>query len=189
MAAEATSRLARAVVWALSLSRLGLAALFPFLSPWWRIAAVFTAAISDGVDGYLARRFGVASWWGAAVDAGTDKLFTLTVLVVLTLEHNVAWWQLALLLPRDAVMLFLVGWFSFRRHWTACRQIEHRPLGKAATATQFLFLITVIVAPDTDWLTWPLFTLAAIITALAALDYLVKLGPLCLQTPPEPQAA
>jgi CDP-diacylglycerol--glycerol-3-phosphate 3-phosphatidyltransferase len=179
-------RVAWVTVWTLSLSRLGLAGLFPVLGPAGRIVTVFAAAASDALDGYLARRFRVTSWWGAVVDAGTDKLFTLTVLVVVTSEGALSWWQLALLLPRDAVVLALIAVFAFQRRWNAWRQMDHRPLGKAATAAQFALLLVVIAAADATWLIWPLFSIAVVVTALSAIDYLARFGALTLvPRPPE----
>lgn len=172
-----SDRVALAVVWGLSLLRVVLAAVFWFLSPGWRLAAVFAASASDAADGYLARRFGVATWWGSVADAGTDKLFTLTVMVVLTAEGKLAWWQLGLLLTRDIAVLGLIAVLAANRRWPVLRELGHRLLGKAATAAQFLLLLALIVAPDAAGVTVPLFALAAGVTVLSAVDYLWVLLP------------
>lgn len=187
--ADASPRLSLAVPSALSLLRIALAAAFPFLGPPWRIAAVVAAGITDGLDGYAARKLGVVSWWGAMIDAATDKLFTLTVLIVITIEQRLEWWQLALLLTRDAAVLALLAAFVARRDWSTLRHMDHRFLGKAATAAQLTLLVWLIALPQWRTLSALLLGIAIAVTAAAAIDYLLKLGPTLTSRRPKPLAA
>ena len=61
---------------ALSFLRLPLAVLFIVTdSPWLRALIIVLAAITDGLDGWLARRLGQQTGAGQLVDPITDKLF------------------------------------------------------------------------------------------------------------------
>jgi phosphatidylglycerophosphate synthase len=69
----------------LTLSRGGFAVCFPFLvdSPGWALAVVAAAGLSNFLDGWYARRFGITSVTGAVLDPTTDKLFATSVMVSL----------------------------------------------------------------------------------------------------------
>src|ERR1700693_1722644 len=64
------------------------------------IATFATAAICDGVDGFIARRFNQRSELGAILDPLADKLLLVSGIVVLSFDHG------ARLLP---VPLWLTG--------------------------------------------------------------------------------
>ena len=53
--------------------RLVLAAGFWALPPSWRLAAVIAGGLSDWLDGFIARRFGVTSVAGGLLDGIADK--------------------------------------------------------------------------------------------------------------------
>ncbi|HEY8077432.1 MAG TPA: CDP-alcohol phosphatidyltransferase family protein, partial [Labilithrix sp.] len=69
----------------LSAMRIPLAALFPFVvtRPALAIAVLAAAALTDVLDGWLARRLGEATPTGALVDGIADKLLGASVLVSL----------------------------------------------------------------------------------------------------------
>ena len=72
---------------ALSLSRLVLAAAFPVVSgPGRRLALVALASASDWLDGWLARRGGIASRGGAILDPITDRAFVLAAVSTFLFE-------------------------------------------------------------------------------------------------------
>ena len=69
---------------ALSIGRLLLAVVFPFVAPVTaRLVLVIAGAASDGLDGYVARRWRVTSVAGGLLDGIADKAFTLSVLLTL----------------------------------------------------------------------------------------------------------
>jgi phosphatidylglycerophosphate synthase len=71
---------------ALTLLRAGLAAALMIagheLSPPLRVVCITAAALTDGLDGYLARRAGTTSRYGAVLDLGADGLFFLACTVM-----------------------------------------------------------------------------------------------------------
>jgi cardiolipin synthase len=95
------------------------------------------AGISDGIDGFLARRYGLTSRLGAILDPLADKALMLGVLVSLTLAGLVPAWFTGLLVARDALMVVGAGFARL-----AGRPLETPPLlvGKLNTAGQIAFL-------------------------------------------------
>jgi len=58
------------------------------LSWWTAVVAYLVAAISDGVDGYIARRFKQRSELGTFLDPLADKLLLVSGLVVLSFSSD-----------------------------------------------------------------------------------------------------
>lgn len=157
---------------ALSLVRLPLAGAFVLLdAPLWRLAVVVAAAGSDAIDGIAARRWGRPTWWGGMLDAGTDKLFALVVLIDLMLRDQLAGWQLVLLLARDIVVvvgvlvLLAAGRFASLRHVTAAMP------GKVATGLVFALVIVLVALPEEEAIHAAFFLLAAAASLGSALFY------------------
>ncbi|MET7243698.1 CDP-alcohol phosphatidyltransferase family protein [Methylobacterium sp. EM32] len=95
------------------------------------------AGLSDGIDGFLARRYALTSRLGAILDPLADKALMLAVLVSLTLAGLVPAWFPAVLIARDGLMVIGAGLARL-----AGRPLETPPLlvGKLNTACQIAFL-------------------------------------------------
>lgn len=74
---------------------------YPFV-----LAVIALAAFTDGLDGFLAKRFGWGSDLGKVLDPLADKLLLVTVFVCLSIAGFAPWWLTALVLLRDLVILF-----------------------------------------------------------------------------------
>jgi len=70
------------------------------------------AAVSDGLDGYLAKRFGWTSEFGKFIDPLADKLLLVSMFITLSWLGLVPWWLAAAAIARD-VMIGL-GALTFR---------------------------------------------------------------------------
>ena len=110
---------------------------------WWALAVFVTASATDGVDGWIARRFNQRSKFGAFIDPIADKSLLLTGVVTLSLVDwgAVGWrlplWFAALVVMRDCVILGgILILYSGRRkvaiapHWS----------GKVCTVAQMFAL-------------------------------------------------
>src|ERR1039458_8393511 len=74
------------------------------------IASFAIAAICDGVDGYVARRFNQRSELGAILDPLADKLLLVSGIVVLSFDHapyleSVPLWLTGTIIGRDVFIL------------------------------------------------------------------------------------
>lgn len=157
----------------LSASRFVLALAFPFAPPGWRLAAIAVAAVTDGCDGFVARRYDAQSTVGGLLDALADKAFVLAVLLTLAADGTVMWWEVVLVLTRDVVVALVSAYVAGCREWAAFKGMPARLLGKAATALLFLWFVALLLPAAAPARTL-LFILAATSSALAALDYLLR---------------
>src|SRR5262249_13921775 len=118
----------------LSLCRLALAVVFPFLPPRFRLPVVLLAALTCLVDGRLSRILNAASISGRLLDPIADKAFVLAVLGTLWYDRALPLWHAALVASRDltisvgAIALFLFG------RWADLGRQQPTLLGKATTA-------------------------------------------------------
>lgn len=102
----------------------------------WAVAALAGAAVSDFLDGFLARRWQQVTALGRILDPTADRLLTIAVVLGLAFRSIIPWWLVAVLMARDIVVgvALLYG----RRHGIRTPQVTR--LGKWATAALYLFL-------------------------------------------------
>ena len=98
---------------ALTLLRLPLAVLFPFVAWHWGMALIFlyAAAISDIVDGVVARKTGNTSEIGGFVDGWLDKMFNATAGIALVAHGWMPGWAALLLFTREIIQILQVPHF------------------------------------------------------------------------------
>lgn len=93
---------------AISLLRLLLVPVFAWLyladRPFAALVVFAGAAVSDGIDGFLARILDQCSPLGAFLDPLADKALALTALILLVVSGDLPVWFLALALVRDVVV-------------------------------------------------------------------------------------
>lgn len=104
---------------------------------------VFAAAgASDGLDGYVARRWGVTSRFGAWLDPVADKLLMLFCLTALYIVGATPVWLLALVVARDAAIA--AGWLLIN---TLSLPMRREPLliGKISTVVQVVYILAMLL--------------------------------------------
>ena len=95
-------------------------------------AALFIVfSFTDTLDGQLARRSGTVSDFGKFLDPLADKLFVLSVLIVLVQEGLVAAWVVVVIFSRELIITILRSVAANQG-----RIISAAPLGKTKTITQ-----------------------------------------------------
>jgi cardiolipin synthase len=77
------------------------------------LSLIILAGITDGLDGYLARRLDRITPLGVALDPIADKLFAAILVVSLILFRGFPYWLATAILGRD--MLILLGGLIIRR--------------------------------------------------------------------------
>ena len=108
-----------------------------------RFTILALAAISDLLDGFLARRLG-PSRLGAFVDPVADRLFMACGFGVVALSGLLHWWEVAGVLLRDitaSIAFFVTAGLG------RASSIPARLGGKAVTLAQMLTLLAFLVAP------------------------------------------
>jgi len=141
----------------------------------WTVAAVLfaIAAGTDFVDGRLARRWDVTTKLGSFLDTTADKLLVSTALLGLVAVGRASAWVALVIIAREFTILGLraavaAGGANFETSW----------FGKWKATVQFVAITVAIVRPDVHlagaYLDQWLMVVAAVITALSGIDYLVN---------------
>ena len=124
---------------------------------WWLL---LLGGLSDWADGWLARRAGGGSVWGARLDPLTDKILIAAPLLWLGATDLLPLWAIWLLLARE---LLISGWRAAESSGGPASLS-----GKAKTVLQFSALLLLLwpwsgrelLVPLGWWLFWPSLALA-----------------------------
>ncbi len=133
------------------------------------------AAILDGVDGYIARRYNQRSELGAILDPLADKLLLVSGIVLLSLPAGRAYlvtiplWLTATIISRDVVQL--IG-FSLLHLICGKATVRPRVLGKIATVLQMILVLWTLLKWNEKWLPWWVMG-TGIFTAISGLLYVL----------------
>jgi cardiolipin synthase (CMP-forming) len=118
------------------------------------LLAFSIGAVSDGIDGYIARRYNQRSELGAILDPLADKLLLVLGLVLLSQNnapylHRVPLWLTVTVFSRDALLLLGLAVI----HYT-CGRLIIRPnlIGKAATVLQMGVVLWTLLGWNARWL-------------------------------------
>lgn len=153
----------------------------PFKWSYLAASAVFTvAALTDWLDGYLARRLQQSTPFGAFLDPVADKLMVAVALVLLVEEHANLWLTLpaAIIIGREIVVSALREWMA---ELGARAQVAVSSLGKWKTAAQMVALIILLANPPQldAWVGagYALLIVAAGLTLWSMVNYLMAAWP------------
>ena len=156
----------------ISLSRLVLAAAFIAApDPRARVLLIILASISDFLDGWMARRTGGTTRWGALIDPIADRAFVFTAICVYLVEGTVTQGQFFIFLARDIATA--IGFAVARLvSWLRPVEFKARLSGKVVTVFQLLLLLAVPLAPN---LVGPIMVAVGITAAISIVDYTLML--------------
>lgn len=144
---------------------------------WHRLLAILSfaiAAVSDGLDGYIARRYGQQSELGSLLDPLADKLLLGSALILLTFDKrphlpNLPLWLAGAVLGRDAIQTIGFGVL----HYTLGKvPIRPRLAGKIATVLLMVIVSWALLKWPAEWLP-PLATAAGIFTIVSGVEYVL----------------
>jgi CDP-diacylglycerol--glycerol-3-phosphate 3-phosphatidyltransferase len=140
-----------------------------------RVAAVLfaAAAMTDFIDGRLARRWALASPLGAFMDTTADKVLVACTLFALVSVGRAAAWVAAIIVCRELIVLGLRSVVAI-----VGTVVEASLWGKLKTSVQFLAILLAILRPGhragglyvDQWL----MIAAALLTVASAVDYFVR---------------
>lgn len=108
----------------------------------WALFVFSIAAISDGLDGFLAKRFGWTSKLGRALDPIADKVLLVAAFLACAWEGLVPVWLAATAIARDVM---LVGGGVIFRLWLGPIEGQPSRVSKANTALQIAVVIIAIL--------------------------------------------
>lgn len=131
------------------------------------------AGVTDGLDGFLAKRFDWRTELGAWLDPLADKALLVSIYVTLGIFGHIPAWLVILVASRD---ILIVG--AFVLSWMMERPVRIKPLvvSKINTAAQILLAATVLAdlgfGLGLERLAHGLILLVTATTVLSALAYL-----------------
>lgn len=137
----------------------------------------FVAAASDGVDGYLARRFNWQSELGGVLDPIADKLLLATVFVTLAYLKLVPLWLMAAAVGRDIIIV--AGAIAYRVF--IGRLTAHPSLiSKINTVCQAAYILTVLsrekFSAPPEWVAVWLGASVLALGIVSGIDYVLVYG-------------
>ncbi len=120
------------IVWAIASNQMAIA-----------FAIFIVAGVSDAVDGFLAKRFNMASELGALLDPLADKALLISIYIALGTWDAVPRWIVILVVSRDIMIVAAVI-----VSWLVGKPIPMKPLmvSKLNTVAQVAFAALVLAA-------------------------------------------
>ena len=139
---------------ALTIARLALIPIFVVLMvraghrPSWPAGVVFgVAALTDQVDGFLARRWHVESRFGKLADPLADRLMIDAAVILLVAYDRLPWAGLVVIVGRDVLLLAGSGLLAPRG-----LEVDVNVVGKAATWVLYAAIFfRIVTEPATQW--------------------------------------
>ena len=123
------------------------------------------AAVTDWLDGYLARRLDLTSALGAFLDPVADKLMVATALVLVVQFHPYTWVAVpaAVIIGREITISALREWMA---EIGARAEVAVSEIGKFKTAAQMLAITLLIYAEDVFGV--PIYTIGLVLLYVAS---------------------
>jgi CDP-diacylglycerol--glycerol-3-phosphate 3-phosphatidyltransferase len=143
-------------------------------------ATIFViGAVSDFLDGYIARKMGTTSNFGKILDPVTDKIFANTAVwgVFLFCDQSIGVLIVAIILGlRDCCLLIVGGYIVIKKINLSMQPIY---VSKVCTALLFLWLALVILMPQTNIFLHCLRDTTIATIGITSWSYVVRLKKLC----------
>ena len=149
----------------------------------WATALFLLCAVTDWLDGYLARKLGQTSSFGAFLDPVADKFLVCACMLALVRLHRADLFVALIIIGREIAISALREWMA---HIGASKSVAVHMMGKLKTAAQMgaiaflLFDGTLQLGPltlDTRWWGTLLLWIAAVLTVWSMAYYLQKSVP------------
>jgi CDP-diacylglycerol--glycerol-3-phosphate 3-phosphatidyltransferase len=142
---------------------------------WGALALMVIAEVSDGIDGWVARRYGQVSAVGKILDPMADSLYRVSVFTAFAANRWMPVWMFLIMLWRDVSVSYLRVVAEQKIGTLAARQS-----GKWKAVAQGIAQILVVAVyawwgtalpPDISWLLWSALLIATLVTAWSLIDY------------------
>lgn len=120
----------------------------------WALAVFLIAGASDGIDGFLARKFKQESELGTIIDPIADKLLMTTAFIVLTMPNvsenlrPVPFWVTAAVIGRDVLIITVAGAINVMTGFTGFKPSW---LGKLSTLVQVIAVGMILLSAVTGY--------------------------------------
>ena len=140
---------------------------------WWAAVLFIVAIATDGLDGYLARRYEIVTDLGKLLDPIADKVLTGAAFVGLSILGELPWWITVVVLVRE------IGITVYRFIVVSDHVLAAAWMGKLKTMAQAVALslallpLWTIVGEWIFWLNGITMAVAVVLTIASGIDYIV----------------
>ncbi|MFE1645445.1 CDP-diacylglycerol--glycerol-3-phosphate 3-phosphatidyltransferase [Microbacterium sp. P01] len=140
---------------------------------WWAAVLFIVAIATDGIDGYIARRYEIVTDLGKLLDPIADKVLTGFAFIGLSILLELPWWVTIIVLIRE------VGITVYRFMVVSDHVLAAAWMGKLKTVAQSVALSLALLPLASvvgDWIVWVNIVtmwIAVILTIASGLDYVI----------------
>ncbi len=141
----------------------------------WALATLAAAAVSDAVDGTVARIYHQETALGVALDPIADKILMATAFLILSFRTALPWWLTILVLSRDVAIILTALLITLVAGY---RPFRPTLLGKFSTSLQVTTVFAAVssqaklpIAPP--WLVQVCIYLTLALTVASGVHYLM----------------
>jgi len=133
----------------------------------WSLAVFVIAGVSDGLDGFIAKRFNATTYLGSILDPIADKILLVTSYIMLSVLEIIPFWLMVVVVFRDLVIiggnLPMALFFS---------TMEMKPLGisKINTVVQILYIVLVLASLSFEFNSLALITVVGMLVAVTSVS-------------------
>ena len=106
----------------------------------WSLLIYTVAALTDWYDGWLARRWGYVTRWGAFLDPLADKILTSAALLGFLVLGLVPGWAVWAIVIRDAIITILRSYAEYKG-----RNFDTSKMAKTKTFAQMVVIYYILI--------------------------------------------
>jgi CDP-diacylglycerol---glycerol-3-phosphate 3-phosphatidyltransferase len=149
---------------------------------WWAFGIFVFAALTDSVDGWVARRWHGVTRWGQLADPIADKLLIIGSLASLALVGRLPWWAVNVIVVREVAVTLL----RLRLVRGLDLVMSASAWGKAKTVSQVVAVAAFLLPGVGTSLRMWLLNGAVLLTVWSGIEYAFRAGRLARQARSEP---
>ena len=140
------------------------------------LIAFIVAALSDVLDGFLARILRQKTALGAYLDPIADKALLASSFVTLSILHVIPGWLAVIVISRDVIILLGIAVLSMMSISVTIRPTFVSKITTALQLSTVLIVLYDLSMPDSFHDLWQtaLFWLTALLTIISGLDYMMR---------------
>ncbi len=138
------------------------------------LALFAISAITDGLDGFIAKRFNCQTWLGTLLDPLADKILLVSVFLTLFYLGLVPVWLAGIIIARDVILIAGMVGYCYEVGMAHAGKIKPSNLSKVNTFLQITLVLIVVIAQLYSFLAdWIIIVsiIVATSTLLSGVDY------------------
>ena len=147
-------------------------------SRYWATLVFLLASLTDLLDGYVARKYGLITTLGKVADPIADKFLTGVALIGLSYLNALPWWVTIVIIAREIGVTLLRFWVIEHGVISASRGGKTKTLLQMIAISMYLVLWPTSASPDLiqfwDVAKVVVMALALILTLITAVAYIRK---------------